>query len=260
MTFSAFSDVLWAVSVAGHLILLLILLRRKLRSARVLTGYMAFAPLESLALFLVYRYGNRHEYAVAYSLLGVFSYAFQLSIIYELARDVLRPLNRVLKAKTVVACVGLGALGLGMFAVLVSSHLDQRTVMDIWENRVAAFVSLSICSGIVGLFLIMNRFYLSFKRHALVIAQGLFIWHYSLLLEDLVHASVGHRFPRWVTATDYCVEVVYLAVLGYWIVALAKPEEKQEPMSEETRLGILNAYAAITRGESLDDVLREPRK
>ncbi len=221
---------------------------------------MAFAPLESLILYLLYKFSNRHEYAVGYSLLGVISYAFQLSIIYELVRSVLRPLNHVLKAKTVGICVALWATGLGVFACVVSSHLDQKTVIDFWENRVSIFVSISICTAIIGVFLIMNRFYLALQKYALVTAQGLFIWHYSLLLEEMVHASGQRRFGKWYASVDYGVEIIYLAVLGYWIYQFWKEHDEQEPISAETRSSILLAYAAIKQGDDLEKFFEESRK
>ncbi len=259
MTFPVLSDVLWAASAAGHLGLLFVLLWRKLPNSRVLTLYMAFAPLESLILFLVSRHGDRHQYAVAYSLLGVLSYAFQLSMIYELARNVLRPLDDIFNYQMVLVCVTLGALALGMFSFVLSSHLDQRTLILIWENRVSVFVSASICAGIITVFLVMNRYYLALKKHAREIAQGLFVWHYSLLVQDILHASISHRLVHlttWYTATDYVVELIYLAVLFYWIIAFWKNEEEQRPMPDETRAGILNAYEAIKRGESLEEFRR----
>jgi hypothetical protein len=67
----------------------------------VFTGFVAWEALTTIALFLVSQYETKHTYFLSYWITGFADYIVQLAVIYEVARDVLRPTGTwVLDART----------------------------------------------------------------------------------------------------------------------------------------------------------------
>jgi hypothetical protein len=89
---AALDSILWATGFLGHLILLVVLLiRRRVREFPVFTSFIAYVTMRTMALFLIWRYGSVYAYKLGYWMLSPGDYAFQIAIIFEMGRNVLRP-------------------------------------------------------------------------------------------------------------------------------------------------------------------------
>jgi hypothetical protein len=85
-------SILWAVGFIGHLVLLFVLVaRRRMRDFPVFASLIGYKILTSILLFSFWRYGSAHAYYLGHWILSPGDYAFQIAIIFEMARHVLRP-------------------------------------------------------------------------------------------------------------------------------------------------------------------------
>src|SRR5260370_4965037 len=92
MNLSTLAGVLWAAGFVGHVVLFSVLMyRRRWREIPVFTAYMAFQSALTPVLFAIYKYGSPTWYARIYWSSDLLDFAFQLGIVLEIARLVLRP-------------------------------------------------------------------------------------------------------------------------------------------------------------------------
>jgi len=91
MNLTVLDNIFWAAGFVGHAALLLVLLtRNRWRQFPVFTCLIAFHALVTIALFLTFRYGTRHTYAVIYWCNVAVDFLLQVALIFEIARVVLR--------------------------------------------------------------------------------------------------------------------------------------------------------------------------
>lgn len=217
MNLSTLDNVLWVAGFIGHVTLLLVLLvRSRWRHFPIFTLLIAFQALRTILLFFVLRHGTRHGYFLAYWITGVVDYFFQVALIVEIARDVLRPAGRwVLEARHAFLVWGVVGVLLAATLALFIGPPEARG-LDLWDVRVTVFTSLLTC----GLFLAMataaNRLGLGRRSHVLNLGQGLTAWAFVSLLEDFGHVALG--WNRQFIVFVHLRMLIYLAVLIYWIV------------------------------------------
>ncbi len=223
MTLSLLDTTLWVASLLGHATLFFVLIARsRWRHLPVFTTFVAFSVLRTIALFLVHRYGTRHGYFVTYWSTGFADYLFQVALILEIAHDVLRPAGRwVIEARRAfLLWSAAGVLVAAAFALRIGP--PEAKGLDLWDVRITVFTSLLTC----GLFLAMataaNRLGLGRRSHILALGQGLTAWAFAALLEDFGHVALG--WNRQFIVFVHVRMLIYLAVLGYWIVAFWRPE------------------------------------
>src|SRR5277367_462599 len=92
MNLTALDNALWAASLIGHVALVIVLLTKKrARAFPVFTTFVAFGALRTVLLFFVLRDGSKEAYFLAYWITGFGDYVFQVALLFEIARDLLRP-------------------------------------------------------------------------------------------------------------------------------------------------------------------------
>ncbi len=233
MTLSTLDTVLWVASLLGHVTLLFVLIARvRWRQFPVFTSFVAFNVLRTIVLFLVRQHGTRHGYFLAYWITGFADYLFQIALILEIARDVLRPAGRwVLEARRVFVVWGAAGLLVAAGLALTIGPPESKG-LDLWDVRITVFTSLLTC----GLFLAMataaNRLGLGRRSHILALGQGLTAWAFVALLEDFGHVTLG--WNRQFIVFVHLREAIYLAVLGYWIWTFWRPEAARPQLSGES--------------------------
>ncbi len=98
-----------------------------------------------------------------------------------------------------------------------------------------------------GLFLAMsfsaNRLGLRRRSYVVAIGQGLFLWAFSELMEDIGHTIFG--WNRDFTILEHIGMFVYLGVLVYWIGVFWRPEVERGALSPEIRNYLLAAHARL---------------
>ncbi len=230
MSLSTLDNALWATSLLGHVALLLVLLvRRRARDFPVFTAVIGFEVLRTVLLFVILRHGSRHAYFLAYWITGFADYIFQVALIVEIARDILRPTGSwVRDARS--AFLGWGVAGLvaaGIFALQVGP--PQAKGLDLWDVRTTIFTSLLTCELFIAMAVAANRLGLQWRSHVVAIGQGIATWAFVALLEDFGHTALG--WNRQFVVFVHIRMFVYLAVLIYWMVAFWLPEKVRAPLS-----------------------------
>lgn len=236
MNLSTLDNVLWAASFVGHVALVLVLvIRKRVREFPVFTGFLGYEALTTVMLFFVSGHGTKHAYFLAYWITGFANYLFQIALIYEIARDILRPTGTwVSDARK--AFFGWGAAGMVAAAVFAMQiGVPQSKGFDLWDTRITVFTSLLTCALFLAMSVAANRLGLQWRSHVVALGQGLFIWSFIALLEDFGHVVFG--WDREFVVFVHVRMLVYLSVLGYWMVAFWLPEKKRAPLSPE-----MNAY------------------
>jgi len=232
MNLSNFDNALWAASLVGHVALVLILVwRGKWREFPVFTSFVGFAALTTVLLFLVLRYGSKHGYFLAYWITGFADYLFQVALIFEIARDVLRPTGTwVQDARK--SFLGWGGVGL-LWAAALASQIGppQARGFDLWDVRVTVFTSVLTCSLVTAMSVAANRLGLQERSPVVAIGHGIGVWAFIALLEEFGHVVFG--WDRQFVVFVHIREIVYLTVLVYWMMTFWLPEKVRAPLSPE---------------------------
>lgn len=244
MTLSTLANVFWAAGLVGNAALLLILVMRgRWREFPVLTSDMAFQVSRTVLLFLVHTRGSRHAYFLAYWITGAADYALQVALILEIARIVLRPTGRwILDARRAFLTWGVaGCLAAGAFAMTMGP--PQARGLALWVVRVTIFTSLLTCELFIAVSAAANRLGLQRRSHVIALGQGLTIWAFSSLLEDFGRVLYGWN-AQFVIFSQVRM-FVYLAVLGYWMVAFWRPEQERAPLSAEMSAYLVALHRSV---------------
>ena len=92
MTLTLWDNVFWAAGFVGHVALFsIVLLRHRLREFPVFGGMMLFHAVTTVVLYVISPQGHSSAYAKAYWITTFMDYAFQVALVLEIARHVLRP-------------------------------------------------------------------------------------------------------------------------------------------------------------------------
>jgi hypothetical protein len=234
MTLTMLDKVLWAAGFLAHAALLLVLLlRRRAREFPVFTSLIAYELLTTAVLFVASRHGSRRAYFLAYWITGFGDYVFQVALIYEIARNILRPTGTWVRDAR-KAFLLWGALGL-LIAVGISLRMGppEARGFNLWDARITVFTCLLTTELFLAMSVAANRLGLQRRSHVVALGQGLMLWDGTALLGDLGHVVYG--WSREFVLFDRIQMFAYLGALVYWIVAFYLPERQRAPLSPEMR-------------------------
>ena len=252
MNLSSWDNALWAAGLFGHVALLLVLLvRKRARDFPVFTSFAAFSVFTTVLLFFVLRHGSKHAYFLAYWITGFADYAFQLALIYEVARHVLRPTGTWVRdaRQSFLAWGGSGLIVSAALALLIGR--PQAKGLDLWDVRITIFTSLLVCALYIAMAMSANRLGLQQRSHVFALAQGFSAWTFCSLLEEFGHAILG--WDREFVVLVHIRMIVYLLVLAYWIVAFWLPEKVRAPLSPEMKAYLVSLHKRVQYDlESID--------
>ena len=118
MKFSLLATVIWAAGFVLNAALLLVLLcKRRYRAVPWFSGWIGFGCLYTITLFIAYRIGSKHLYAVLYWSGAFIDLLFQVAVVLEIARNVLQRSGRWVEGAR-LRLILMGAIapvvGLGM--------------------------------------------------------------------------------------------------------------------------------------------------
>ena len=234
MTLSVLDNVLWAASLLGHMVLAVVLIsRRRVRQFPVFSSFIVFSAVATVGLFVTSRRASSHAYFVGYWINAGLDYAFQVALIVEIGRSVLRPTGRwVLEARKsflVWSAAGLVAAALVAFEV----GPTQSKGFELWATRLTMFTDLMTCGLFLAMMTAANRLGLLWRNQVFAIGQGLFIWAFIELLADVAHTALG--WNREFVVLDHIQMVAYLAVVIFWSVTFWLPERARAELSPEIR-------------------------
>lgn len=234
MSLTSVAELIWAASFAGHAALLaVLLLRRRWREFPVFTGYIAFHALETPFLYGLFLFHSSAWYARVYWAGALIDFAFQLGIVLEIARNVMKPTGTWLRDARKQFVLG-GAAGLLLAAGLTwwltppGARGLQRLEMK--GNLFAAFL---ICELFLVISSTARKLGLGWRSHVLAITQGFGVWVVVSLLTGVLQSYFGHS--RYFVILEYSHQFVSIGVLGYWVVQMWSDEPARRPISEELR-------------------------
>src|ERR1700733_2513710 len=234
MNLTALENILWAAGFIGHAALFLVLLiRRRWRQFPILTYLIAYQLIETIVLFLVFRFGTHQNYVDIYWAAVVVDFLFQLALIFEIARVVLRPTGTwVRDARSSFIVVGAIGAAIALALCLMVKPI-MPSVFGIWGVRANLFTALLDCELFLAMLYASNRLGLEWRNHVMGLAQGLTAWAFGSVVSDMVHIIFG--WSREFLILDHLLMCFYLAVLVYWILTFWRPEPKRAPLSSEMK-------------------------
>jgi hypothetical protein len=234
MDLTKLENVLWAAGFVGHAALFLVLLvRRRWRQFPILTCLIAYQVIDTITLFLIFRYGSNHSYTVAYWTADVVDFLFQLGLIFEIARVVLRPTGTWIRdARSFFLLAGsIGAAIALVLCLMVKPTMPSA--LSIWAIRATLFTALLDCELFLAMLYASNRLGLEWRNHVMALAQGLTVWAFGGVISDIAHILLG--WSREFLVLDQLLMCLYLAVLLYWIFTFWSPEPDRAPLSSEMK-------------------------
>jgi len=232
LNLTTLDNVLWAAGFIGHVALLVVLLfRGRWRTFPVFSAFIAYNVAVTVVLFLIYKFGTRHGYSVAYWTTDVGDFAFQLAIVYEIARQVLRPTGTWIRdaRKSFLLWSSLGVLVALAVALLVRP--DAASTISLLEIRETLFTALLTCEVFLAMIFAANRLGLQWRSHVMALAQGLTVWALVALASDAANIALG--WNRDFIVFDHIKMFCYLGALLFWIVSFWLPERERAPLSAE---------------------------
>ena len=234
MNASLLENVFWAAGFIGHVALVLVLLiRKRYRDYPVFAIFMLFEALTTILLFAVSRIMGRHAYFLAYWITGFGDYVIQVALIFEIARNVLRPTGTWVRDAR-ASFLGWGSAGLVAAAALAMQiGPPQAKGFDLWDARITVFTSLLTCELFIAMSAAANRLGLQRRSHVVALGQGITVWAFSALLEEFGHAIFG--WDRKFEVFVYLRMAVYLSVLVFWMASFWLPEKVRAPLSPEMK-------------------------
>jgi hypothetical protein len=234
MNFTTLDNIFWAAGFLGHAALLLVLVvRGRWRQFPVFTCLIAFHVLVTITLFTVSRHGSRHSYALTYWITAGIDILFQLALIFEIARVVLRPTGSwVRDARSSFVLVGAAGAAVAIALCLAVRPLMPST-LGIWEIRGDLFTALLDCELFFAMLYASNRLGLEWRNHVMGLAQGLTAWAFGAVASDLAHIIFG--WSREFLIFDHLLSLLYVSVVIYWVFTFWRPEPERAPLSPEMR-------------------------
>jgi hypothetical protein len=238
------AELIWAASFVGHVVLsAILLLRRRWKQYPVFTGYVVFHALETAILFTLYKFHYFPWYTKVYWTGAVIDFLFQLGIIYEIARIVMKPTGTwVRDARNQFLLAGGAGLLLagGLTWWLTPPGVHGPALLEMRGNLFASFL---ICELFLILSSTSRKLGLGWRNHVLAITQGFGIWIIVILLTESLQSYFGHS--RHFALLEYAHQFVSIGVLGYWTVQMWREEPVRRPISAELQQYIVALHQRV---------------
>lgn len=242
MNLTTLDNILWAAGFVGHAALLVVLLvRRRWREFPTFTCLIGYQLLVTVSLFLVSRYRSG-SYALAYWICTGGDFLFQLALILEIARVVLRPTGTWVRDAR-VSFITAGTVGLVIALVLCLSVKPLMPSASVWEVRGDLFTALLTCELFLSMLYASNRLGLEWRNHVMGLAQGFTVWAFTSLVSDVTHMILG--WGQQFVILDRLLMFLYLGTLVYWAVTFWLPERSRAPVSTEMREYLVALHSRV---------------
>ena len=221
----------WAAGLAGHCLLLTVLVaRRRTTAFPIFTALVISNIVNAVALYVIARHASKHTYLVSYFGFAITDFILQLGVTYELARHLFCPTG------TWAQDVRKGVMLLASASLLVALVLaslplpPERTAIGTLLDRGNLLSSVLQCELFVGMIAFSTIARLPWKTHVARIAQGLGLYELIGILTEAGH-NLTTRNSSPFEALTYVRMSAYLACLAFWIVMLWRdaPEPKELP-------------------------------
>jgi hypothetical protein len=232
MQLSLLARVLWAagfVELAALLVVLVV--RRRWRNFPCFTAYVAFQVLETILLYTIHQFGNRSAYFWAYWGCAVVDLSLQISVVFELARIVLKPTGRwVSDARKMFLLLGLvGTLVAAAVAYGVNPTVPDS--LDNWIEKGNLFAAMLNAQLFAAMAFASTRLGLAWRHHVMGIATGWALWAVIGMFMEAAYSYLGASWHGVVL--DQVRIVAYQIATTYWAINLWLPEPERRRLSGE---------------------------
>lgn len=252
MRLAHLASVFWVAGFLGHVILLCVLLIRH-RWARFpfFTTLIAANVVRSVILYCTFRAGPSRTYPYAYFYAywacAILDVALQLSVAYEMAAHVFKPLGDwstdVRRSLFWLIC-GSISVALVLTWLAAPAAVNWREVLVIRGSFFSAALMSELFVGMVALSVMAG---LPWRTHVARITQGLGVYSMVCVLVAAgdTHFGLAAGTPISIALSRFRMGV-YLLCVGYWIVMLWRDEPQPKQLPEEMRrlLSLLQARTA----------------
>ena len=257
LNFSLLENVLWAIGFVGNSTLLcVLLLKKRARYFPVFTTYIGFEVVETITLYRISHSGSSHAYFISYWAFAAGDYIGQIAVIFEIARDVLRPTGAWVTdaRKSFLFWAFIGTVAAALIATVIAP--PGRTGLELWAVRSSVFTSFLTCEVFLAMSAAANRLGLQWRNHVMSLGQGLTFWATIALLGDIGHFSTGWR--KDLRVFDTVRSCAYIIAVAFWIVTFVLPERRRSPPSAEMQLYLADLHKSVEADLSALDPERKP--
>lgn len=231
----------WAVGFLLNVSLLVILwYRRRAKSFPFFTALITSLVVKTIVLYLVMRYGTKADYRHAYWSLTVIDTLLQLSVVYEIASRVFRPLN-VWAHDLRHSFMWLASLSVSVaFGLTCLASPPART----WTQSFTTKGNLFAAALSSELFLAMMALSVNggypWRTHVASIAQGMGLYSLVGVVIETGHAYFGlEAHTGAFLVLSKARMLAYLGCVFFWIATLSRDEQPARTMTVEMRNRVL---------------------
>ncbi len=239
----------WAAGLLGHFVLLFVLLRyRRAAIFPVFTAFVAGNIFRTVVLYVTLHRGTGRTYSFVYWSMAILDAILQLSVVFEMAANVFRPLGKWAPDTRGAFLWTIGvslamAAGLSWLAAPVASTWQELLVVK------GSFFSSALMSELfVGMTCLSVSVGLPWKTHTARISQGLGTYSIVDIVIEAGHTLYGAAYSTHVDkALSQTRMTAYLTCLTYWIITLSRdaPVTHELPGNLRLQLFTLQRYVAI---------------
>lgn len=244
MSPTALDNALWAAGFLGHVVLLSVLAsRERWKEFPVFSAMIAYQAVLSVALFTILRQGSQHVYFLAYWISALVDYAFQVALIFEIARAVLRPTNTWVQDAR-ASFLGWSALGVALAtAVVYFIGPSSSKGLALWAVRGTLFNSVLQLELFLSMSAAANRLGLPWRSHVMSLGQGIAAVAVIGVLSDIgrMHFGWSQKFVIFTQLGEF----IYLGSLFFWVYAFLRPERERAPLSKEMQEYLLALHRRV---------------
>ncbi|MGB7986069.1 MAG: hypothetical protein WCF54_12960 [Terracidiphilus sp.] len=234
-----------ATLLGNSFLFAVLMIRRRWKSFSVFSAFMGFEAGMNPILYVLYLYGSNGLYGKFYWSCVLIEFLFQLAIIWEIARIVMRPTGTWLHdaRKQFILAGGVGLLLAAVFAWVLNPPASNLRVG--LETGSSFFTSLVVCELFVVMLLTAKRLGLGFRNHVFALVIGWSGWVMTAMMVDMLHGYYGVQFHY--SDLENVRKVAYLAALLYWIVQFWMEEPARQELPEELRAYILALHQRVDK-------------
>jgi hypothetical protein len=230
---TSIDGVLLGISLAGQLLLLVVLMKRQLyRTFPLFCAFIAYSSLSDIGLFFLFGHISNDTAFRFYFVSDGVDILLQIGILLEIARNVMNPVKRSLPRSSLYIFGAM--LATAVVATLLLSRHSPPAEVDRWAQYfvlisfTVAILRLLIFSVIAGFSQMLG---IGWKNHVLQIATGLLGYSIIVLLVELLHRFSGVKDQALYHLHDQFRIISWCMVLGYWSYALSRAEATRKEFS-----------------------------
>ena len=258
------NEILWALTFAGHLVLLIVLMGRdRMRRFPWFTVYIALIAFRLLSAKMLYGRLSQIPMAELFIGLALLAALVNVAVLLELARKGFAGIKRAMWAGGALLIMGAGAVVLATWGSWPSwndlsapgliSHLELLQLIAL-----KAGLLLDVETVLLGLAILLfgRRFHAGWKTHIQRVMIGLFVVSLSQLAsEATVQIMARNAHPRDMTEYQHLVNLrdgifhinsaIGVLALIWWIACLWKDEPGSKSSAAAPAAPEISATASI---------------